>query len=43
MSLRIYICCKQVPDVAMPFQIKKGQLIKERTKLYLERLRRFLR
>ena len=29
MSLRIYICCKQVPDVAMPFQIKEGQLIKD--------------
>ena len=29
MSLRIYICCKQVPDVAMPFQIKEGQLIRD--------------
>lgn len=29
MSLRIYICCKQVPDVAMPFQIKEGQLVKD--------------
>lgn len=27
MSLRIYICCKQVPDVAMPFQIKEGRLV----------------
>ena len=29
MSLRIFICCKQVPDVAMPFQIKEGQLLKD--------------
>ena len=29
MSLKIFICCKQVPDVAMPFQIKEGQLVKD--------------
>jgi electron transfer flavoprotein beta subunit len=27
--MKIFVCCKQVPDVAMPFQIKDGQLVTE--------------
>ncbi len=27
--MKIFICCKQVPDVAMPFQIRDGALVTE--------------
>ncbi|MBT3784997.1 electron transfer flavoprotein subunit beta/FixA family protein [bacterium] len=27
--MKIYVCCKHVPDVAMPFQIKEGRLLSE--------------
>jgi len=27
--MKIFVCCKHVPDVAMPFQIKEGRLLSE--------------